>query len=74
MKIENIKQAVSILTKYFSVRDNIDALKDSIKNKTSLTFIDNKCKEYKLSYTCLDALVDTLENELDKIEEQIKEL
>lgn len=74
MKIENIKSAINILTKYFSVKDNINAIKESIKNKTSLTFIDNKCKEYKLSYTCLDALVETLENQLDEIENQIKEL
>lgn len=74
MKIENIKQAIEILTKYFSIKDNINAIKETIKNKTSLTFVDNKCKEYKLSYTCLEALVNTLENELDQIEEQIKEL
>lgn len=74
MKIENIKQAIEVLTKYFSIKDNINAIKETIKNKTSLTFVDNKCKEYKLSYTCLEALVNTLENELDQIEEQIKEL
>lgn len=74
MKLENIKQAIEVLTKYFSIKDNINAIKETIKNKTSLTFVDNKCKEYKLSYTCLEALVNTLENELDQIEEQIKEL